>query len=180
MERDDQISKDAIFEVLSSGRRRLLLYHLYRRGGQAGLRNLAEDAAAVEFGEPLDEDQIKRIYIAFYQTHVPKLEDVGFVSYEPDDQLVTLEDDVIQIARVLPEETSAGHPWPMYYLAVAVLGLAAAGLAYWEVGTLGALFVGPSLAVVLSILLVLLTLVYYMERRRRRSDLSFLEDIVGE
>lgn len=180
MEDDNRISKDAIFEVLSSGRRRLLLYHLYRRGGEAGLRNLAEDAAAVEFGEPLEEDQIKRIYIAFYQTHVPKLEDVGFVSYDPDEQHVTLEDDVIQIARVLPEEGSTGHAWPIYYLAVAVVGLVIAGLTYLNLGMIAEIFSVPAVAALLSGLLVLLSLVYYLERRRRRADLSFLEEIVGE
>lgn len=180
MERDDQISKDAIFEVLSSGRRRLLLYHLYRRGGEAGLRALAEDAAAIEFGEPLEEDQIKRIYIAFYQTHVPKLEDVGFVSYEPDEQHVRLEDDVIQIARVLPEESTSGRPWPVYYFVVAVIGLSIAALTYLNIGMVAEALTTPLVAALLSIVLVLLSLFYYLERRRRQSDLSFLEDIVGE
>lgn len=180
MEREDHISKDAIFEVLSSGRRRLLLYHLYRRGGEAGLRDLAEDAAAAEFGEPLEEDQIKRIYIAFYQTHVPKLEDVGFVTYEADEQHVELEDDVIQIARVLPDESPDRRPWPFYYLAVAIVGLGIAALTYVQVGMIAEVLTTPIVAGLLSIVLVLLSLIYYLEGRRRESDLSFLEGIVGD
>lgn len=180
MEGDEQLSKDAIFEVLSSGRRRLLLYHLYRRGGEAGLRSLAEDAAAVEFGEPLEEDQIKRIYIAFYQTHVPKLQDVGFVSYEPDEQHVTLEDDVIQIARVLPEDSSGGHPWPIYYGVVAVAGMIVATITYLEFGGVSDVLTTAGVAAILSIALVILSLLYYVSYYRRRTDLSFLEGIVGD
>ncbi len=179
MEDDHQLSKDEIFEVLSSGRRRLLLYHLYRRGGEAGLRELAEDAAAEEFDEPLDEDQIKRIYIAFYQTHVPKLEDVGFVSYAPDDQHVTLKDDVAQIARVLPDEATNDRHWPIYYLLVAIAGLLIAGVSFLEFG-FSELISTPLVATLLSILLVVLSVLYYFERRQRRTDLSFLENIVGE
>lgn len=179
MEDDQQLSKDEIFEVLSSGRRRLLLYHLYRRGGEAGLRELAEDAAGEEFGEPLDEDQIKRIYIAFYQTHVPKLEDVGFVSYAPEEQHVTLEDEVTQIARVLPDEATNDRHWPIYYLLVAIAGFLIAGVSYLEFG-FSELLSAPVVATLLSILLVILSVLYYLERRRRRTDLSFLENIVGE
>lgn len=178
MDDDDQLSKDAIFEVLSSGRRRLLLYHLYRRGGEAGLRDLAEDAAAIEFDEPPDEDQIKRIYIAFYQTHVPKLEDVGFVTYAPDDQRVTLEEDVIQIARVLPDEAASGHHWPLYYGIIAVVGLGLAVIS--SVAAAPGMLSTSTVAGVLSLLLVTLSVLYYVDRRRRRSDLSFLENLVGD
>lgn len=179
MEDDDIISKDAIFEVLSSGRRRLLLYHLYRRGGDAELRKLAEDAAEVEFGVPLEEDQIKRIYIAFYQTHVPKLEDVGFVSYKADEQHVFLEDDVRQIARVLPDESKSTGQWPAYYLLVAVVGIGIAGLTYMELGSLAQIFGGPWLAIILSLALIIITISYYVSQHRSHNDLSFLEDIVG-
>lgn len=177
---EERISKDAIFEVLSSGRRRLLLYHLYRRGGEAGLRALAEDAAAIEFGEPLEEDQIKRIYIAFYQTHVPKLESIGFVTYDPDEQYVTLEDKVVQIARVLPEDGGNRHPWPAYYLFVALVGLSLAAVSFAEIGVISEIATAPFVAIVLSLLLLLLSGFYYLERRRQRTDLSFLEEIVGD
>ncbi len=176
----DQISQDDIFEVLSSSRRRHLLYFLHNYGGVANLRDLAEETAREEFGEPLDEDQIKRIYIAFYQTHIPKLEDVGFVRYDKDEQEVELTDDVRAIARVLPHSYETTHPWPLYYLGVAALGMFIAIVTWLEIGNADAFLSVPLVTAGLSIILVLLSIWYSIEWNQQRQNHGFLDQIVAE
>lgn len=176
----DQITTNAIFDVLSSSRRRHLLYHLYRRGMEAHLRDLAEDTAAAEFGRPLEEEQIKRIYIAFYQTHIPKLEEVGFVAYDRDEQWVELQDEVRQMARVLPNGDGTSRPWPLYYATVAVAGLVIAAATFAGVAGTTELLTTPVVAGVMSLVLLVLSFLYYWERSRQRQDYTFLERLVSE
>ena len=176
----DQISQDDIFEVLSSSRRRHLLYFLHKHDGVANLRDLAEETASEEFGDPLEEDQIKRIYIAFYQTHIPKLEDVGFVTYNKDEQEVALTDEVRAIARVLPHSYSPGQPWPLYYLGVAAIGLVISLVTWLEVGGIDAFLSVPLVTAGLSVILVILSAWYAVEWNAQRQNHAFLDQIVAD
>ena len=179
MENPDQITTDAIFDVLSSSRRRRLLFHLHRHGGEAHLRDLAEETAADEFGEPLEEEQIKRIYIAFYQTHIPKLEEVGFVSYDRDEQWVVLEDAVLDMARVLPNHTDERRMWPMSYGVIGVVALLISAVSMVNATAVGGVMTVSVVAGAVGIALIVLSAMDYMMQVRRRSDYSFLERLVN-
>lgn len=129
MNSTEELTKDDVFEVLSSSRRRQILYHLHRRDGHADLRSLARDTATDETDETeetVDSDVVKRFYISLYQTHIPKLEQVGLVRYDSDDKTVTLTDRVDDVARVLNEDTDPDRQWPLYYGALALVGVAIA------------------------------------------------------
>lgn len=79
------LSKDVIFNLLSVERRRLTLRYLRRNGPEASLSTLATRIAAHENAEPVDavtSDQRKRVYIALYQSHLPKLDDAGVVDFD--------------------------------------------------------------------------------------------------
>lgn len=171
------IGKDEIFEALSNSRRRQLIYRLHQRTGEADLRELAREIAAVENGIPVeevDDDQFKRLYISLYQTHVPKLESYGMVEYDADEKEVVLVEGAEQLAQVLGEDGDA-RPWWQYYG-----GLAVASAALLVVHQL-VLFPGvPVIAVaaVTVVLLVALVLFHYYDVRKRRTRDSIFEHLV--
>jgi hypothetical protein len=86
--RDDPISidKDDLFHLLQNGRRRAVLRYFAANPDQEtyDMRTLAEEIAAWENGIPvaqLSSDQRQRVYIALYQSHLPKLDDYGVIEY---------------------------------------------------------------------------------------------------
>ncbi|GAA0522561.1 hypothetical protein SAMN04488066_105113 [Halorubrum aquaticum] len=171
MNSTEELTKDQVFEVLSSSRRRQILYHLHRRGGRADLRSLARDTAADETDEPVDSDVVKRFYISLYQTHVPKLEQVGLVVYDGDDKTVTLTDRVEDVARVLNEDVRTDRSWAVYYGVLAVVGVAIG------VGQLlSSLSALPSLAFAGAVMS--LAAFQYYETAVKRGEYSFLERLV--
>lgn len=92
---------DAIHELLSSRRRRFVLFYLFEEG-RAQLTTLSQRIAASEHDREPDElpvDIRQQTYLDLYHTHVPKLTEHGIVEYcdeegavklaEPDDTLRT-------------------------------------------------------------------------------------------
>lgn len=82
-----------IFEVLRASRRREVLRYLDAHDGEGTVGTLAEHLAAEENGtEPslVTSPQRKRTYVALYQIHLPKLDDLGVVDYERDRGTVRL------------------------------------------------------------------------------------------
>lgn len=81
------ISKDDAFHVLQNSRRRAVLRYLLDRDEPQRLqmRDVAEAVAAWEHGtttEQLTSDQRQRVYIALYQSHLPKLDELGVIEYD--------------------------------------------------------------------------------------------------
>lgn len=173
MNETEQLTKDEVFEVLSSSRRRQILYHLHRRGGEADLRDLARDTARAENVDSITDDVVKRLYISLYQTHVPKLEKVGVVRYDSDDKVVVLTDRVTDIAHVLNKEIEPNRQWSLYYVLLAITGI---GLAIAQVSG-----VAPAVTTLpfVVVLLALATFQYY-ETEVRDHGYGFLEQIVSE
>lgn len=120
------LSRDTIFDLLSSPRRRMALYYLRKHDGSATVTELAEEIASLEYDVPVDEltrQQRKRVYVSLYQTHVPKLADAGVVDYDEDTSEVTLTDRANDVDAYLSGETAPGYPWHYHYLALAVAGV---------------------------------------------------------
>jgi len=81
------LSKDTVFDLLSNSRRRFVLHYLERADGPVRLSTLAAEIAATENEVTVDEltsQQRKRTYVSLYQTHIPKLQDAGAVSYNAE------------------------------------------------------------------------------------------------
>ena len=174
MSSSSEVDKDQIFEILSSSRRRQLLYHLHRRGGAADLRDLARDVATAEVEEPIDEDVVKRLYISLYQTHVPKLEEAGLIHYHQEERRVELTGDVGAIGRVLGTESNDNKRWPLVY---ALLGLAA--IVTVVTIEMGVLLISPIVvALVLAGALLLLTVLHYYLSTRRKAEHTLPESII--
>lgn len=84
-----ELTRDEMFHVLQCRRRRLVLKYLreYDGEGPARMSDIAERIAAVEHGTTVDalrSQQRQRVYIALYQSHLPKMDSVDVVDYDQD------------------------------------------------------------------------------------------------
>jgi len=137
-----EISQDEVFDLLSNPRRRFVINYLLREDRPVSIQELSRELATWEFEvdpEELTDQQEKRIYVALYQTHVPKLEDVGVIEYDSDTSLVELTDQATQLQPYVEEGAPTGRTWPWYYLAVAAAGGALYGAVVLDVPGLEAL-----------------------------------------
>ena len=80
------ITKDDAFHVLQNSRRRAVLRYLLEHDdtGRFVMRDVAEEVAAWEHDttvQQLVSDERQRVYIALYQSHLPKLDDHGIIEY---------------------------------------------------------------------------------------------------
>lgn len=122
MSTEQELSQDAIFDVLSSPRRRYVLYYL-RRHGATDILDLTGEVAAWEYDtdvEELTSQQRKRVYVSLYQTHIPKMDSLGIVDYDQDSGMVELTNQADEIDRYLTTGTTEGPPWQLFYLGLAV------------------------------------------------------------
>jgi DNA-binding transcriptional ArsR family regulator len=178
---EERLTQDLVFDILSSARRRYVLY-LLKTEGPMELTELSEHVAARENDtsvEELSRQQRKRVYVSLYQTHIPKLEDAGFVEYDQDSGQVTLRGRADEVDQYLGSEEPP-FPWHYAYLAVAVVGLVLGALVATD--TLGFAAVGWAGAAVVMVAGVLLVAsahaVSWM--RSRQGALSELDKGPGE
>ncbi|WP_135822790.1 DUF7344 domain-containing protein [Halostella litorea] len=130
-----ELSQDIVFDLLSSPRRRFVLYYLRREDEPVELRQLADEVAAWENDmrvEELTSQQRKRVYVSLYQTHVPKLDEAGIVEYDQDSGMVGLASRADELGSYLGTDES-DQPWQMYYLAIAVAGAVLYALVAFDV-----------------------------------------------
>jgi DNA-binding transcriptional ArsR family regulator len=151
---DEQLSRDQVFDILSSPRRRYVLYYLREYGGPVELTDLAEKLAAWENDttvEALPPQARKRVYVSLYQTHVPKLEEAGLIVYDSDSGELALAEDDSPVDPYLGEQTKE-RPWYLYYLAAIV---ASAGLLLGVLGGLIPLSLTLTVGIVMGAFLLL-------------------------
>lgn len=81
----EALSKDDLFHLLSNSRRRNVLRYLVAREERVDMRDVAERIAAREHDvevQNLRSKQRQRVYIALYQSHLPKLDEFGVIEYD--------------------------------------------------------------------------------------------------
>lgn len=164
---DEGLSQSTVFDVLSSRRRRWVLRLLDEAGGSLDLTTLTERVAALEVGVPVDElpsQARKRVYVSLYQTHIPKLEDVGLVTYDSDTGLVRRTERATSIDPYLTDRTP-DRDWAPYYLFLGVLGVSLLTAAQLRV-EISTTMVTP---VVLTTLLLLVGAQFYARSRNTRT-----------
>lgn len=174
---DTELTQDDVFEILSSPRRRYLLYHLRQRQEPVELTTLAEHVAAWENGvdtEDLTTQERKRVYVSLYQTHVPKLDDAGIVEYDSESGMVALTQRAQRIDSYLGEDDAI--QWQLIYVGLAVVGSVLLFLTLADVSVFGALAESVVAAVIVGLfgLLALAHVVY--QRRSRQSVPPELND----
>ncbi|SFR94146.1 hypothetical protein SAMN05216559_1457 [Halomicrobium zhouii] len=95
-ERSHATALDATFDVLSNRRRREAFRCLAAHDEPMALADLADEVAVAERGAPITDisaEVVKHVYVTLYHSHVPSLENAGFVRYDQERDLVTLTQD---------------------------------------------------------------------------------------
>lgn len=83
----DRLDRDDVFHILQCRRRRLVLKYLQEHDGPADMRDITERIAAVENDTTVTQlrsQERQRVYIALYQSHLPKMDRDGIISYDQD------------------------------------------------------------------------------------------------
>lgn len=83
----DELSLDQTFDILQNKRRRHVLRYLWQNDGETTMGTLAEHIAAIENDTTvasLSSAQRKRVYVALYQTHLPKMNSYDVVEFDRD------------------------------------------------------------------------------------------------
>lgn len=118
------LSRDDTFHILQNERRRRVLQYLSNTEGAVDMRDIAEQVAAWEHDttvQQLTSDQRQRVYIALYQSHLPKLADFDLITYNRSRGIVERTPLADQVAQYLEtgddtEERSDGNAtWTRYY-----------------------------------------------------------------
>lgn len=84
---------NTLFEVLANRRRRYVLHCLREYQTPIALADLADEVATQEQETPLPDipaEEVKRVYMSLYHTHIPKLVDANIVEYTQEQDLVAL------------------------------------------------------------------------------------------
>ncbi|MBZ6495728.1 DUF7344 domain-containing protein [Natrinema longum] len=129
---DERLSKDVIFELLKNRRRREVLAYLLEADDTVTLGELAEQIAAWENDlevNALSSDQRKRVYVALYQTHLPKMDDAGIVEYDQDRGLISLADNADLLMMYLDTDTHRQDRWDRWYAGLSIVGATVLGAA---------------------------------------------------
>ena len=127
---------DENFFVLSNYRRRFVLEYLDSNPGPVSLRTLSEELSAWENEsdtQMITSTQRKRAYVSLRQTHLPKLEDLGIISFDANRGIVEARSGLESLVPFLPQ---GDEPEPFHrglYIGLGVitttlLGMAVAGI----------------------------------------------------
>jgi len=123
-----------IHDVLRNDRRRLVLEELFDTEDGGTVRDLAEYIASVEAEEtPPPRNVRQSVYVSLHQTHLPKLDELGIVSYDGDTKEVRLDDHADAVAVYLDVDRGDEPGAPArderrlepVYIGVGLVGIAA-------------------------------------------------------
>lgn len=168
--REEGLSRDVAFEVLSSRRRRHALHFLMQRDDPVDLRELSERISAWENGvepEEVTYKQRMRVYTALRQSHLPKMDEGGVVEFDKDRGRVAPTDETSELEVYLDVVPHNEIPWSTFYLGLGVLASAVVAAAWLQVFPFGVL---PDIAWALATALALLAsgVVHTLHNRQMR------------
>jgi hypothetical protein len=122
---------DQVFKILKNQRRRSVLRYLQTVDDEVRLGTLAEQLAAWECDKDVSQitsSERKRVYVGLYQSHLPKMSDVGAVSYNKPRGKIKPGENRHIFEQYLPTRTDdTEQPWKKYLrtlpLVTALFGL---------------------------------------------------------
>lgn len=121
---DTDLEPIEIHEVLSNERRQLVLEFLREAGGSLEARELANKIAEVESGQsPPPENVRQSAYVALHQTHLPKLDELGIVTYDQGEHVVDLQERANEVSIYMETVPKYGLSWSEVYIGISALGL---------------------------------------------------------
>ncbi|MCC4771432.1 hypothetical protein FXV91_15055 [Methanosarcina sp. DH2] len=118
-----QLSKSDIFGVLQNDRRRHVL-ELLRSQGNQSVRSLSEEIARLEAEtEEPNSNVRKSIYISLLQTHIPKMESLGIITYNREHDTVELLHAVHDFDIYMETVDKGDISWSQFYLGLSILAI---------------------------------------------------------
>lgn len=164
----ETLSRDQAFDILSNRRRRYALHYLSNNPEGVTLQTLAKQIAAWENDtsvESLTKKQQKRVYVSLYQTHIPKLEEVGIVDHDQETGIITLTNRAGDVTSYLRVDQTSADEWYRYYVGLVLLSTLLFGLTVLDVSVFAAL--SPTVVGIVILLgFALLTGAYFLTRYR--------------
>lgn len=143
--RDEKISHDECFELLSNHRRRYTLHYLQQNGNTTTLSDLSEQVAAWENETTIDEisyDERKRVYTSLQQVHLPRMNDANVVEFDDREGTVSIGPRAENLDIYLEVVEGGDIPWSLFYFGLSALSVGIIGafaLGVWPVTLLPAL-----------------------------------------
>jgi hypothetical protein len=120
---------DDMFDILSNHRRRRVIQYT-ETNDDAVVGDLAEHIAAIENKKPissLSSQERKRVYIALYQSHLPKMAAANVIDYDKNRGTVVLLEDAKDLCQLL-SEPDPPRRWSKYYLTYTAVSLLMLGV----------------------------------------------------
>ncbi|WP_336362021.1 DUF7344 domain-containing protein [Halalkalicoccus salilacus] len=139
----ETLSKEEMFRLLQNSRRRHVLQYLIDSDGAVQIGDVSEQIAAWESGTSVADitpQQRQRVYIALYQSHLPKLASADLITYNQSKGII---EGTPKIDRITPyldrdetpaQSNDATRKWVRYYAGVTVISLLLIGLTWADVG----------------------------------------------
>jgi hypothetical protein len=130
-----QLTTTDVFDVLKNERRRTVIRYLHEHAGSADLSDIAEHVAARENDitvQQLSSQERKRVRIALYQCHLPRMDSLGVIEFDKHRGTIELRDAASEIQVYLDLDPETTRPTDssdrtVFVLAVAVAALVTAG-----------------------------------------------------
>jgi hypothetical protein len=176
----EALSQDLVFELLSSPRRRFVLYYLRTESNPVKLTDLADEVAAWEYETPIEElteQERKRAYVSLYQTHVPKLATAGLIDHDTDNGMLQLTDRISDVDTYLPSDDDLDIRWDIVYLSVSIVGAVIFSVGVSESGVFSVIS-GDAAGAIILLSFAITAIVHFTVARRqeRQSPIELADD----
>lgn len=121
--RSSEFTRDEILAALSNRWRLYTLHALKRHSNeQVPLRDLVDHVARWEHEKPIDQlspQERRSVKESLREVHLPKLEEMGFITHDADRQTVALTESASTQAFYVRNISERRAQWAIYYLCVA-------------------------------------------------------------
>lgn len=121
----EPLPREVVFDHLQNRRRRLVLTCFDRLDSdEVTLRELVDQVTAWETGvspDDIESNDRLAVYASLHQTHLPKLDEGGFLEYDRDDKTVRITDRGRRLQLYLEYSPEWGIPWSRLFLGLSVL-----------------------------------------------------------
>lgn len=168
--RNGQLTETDIHDVLRNERRYLALKHLYRSGGEMGIRELSERIAEDETSEdPAPRDVRESVYSSLHQTHLPKLDELDIITYHKSSKVIELEDRSRSVMCYMDLDAIFGLTWIQCLAGISLLGFVVVAAASLGIPGISRLHVAVWAVIFLSLIVVS---IQHRARQRNRTPSS--------
>lgn len=117
------LDEGEIHDILRNDRRRAVIEFLLEHDGHGTIRGLSEHIAALESGKDPPPRNIRQsVYVSLHQTHLPKLEGLGVVSYDTDSKDIELRERATDVEAYMDRTHDSPDRIALGYVVIGVLG----------------------------------------------------------